>query len=136
MRIEPALRARILVEHGYGKRFGASDAQLGTILGGLRSREELLEESDIVLHPKPVQADLAVRPSRSVLWGWPHCVQDEAMTQVATRILPEFQQLAVGDRLPWGRTGTELTVGVLEPLRGRPRSPMRTCGPTVRTAIA
>jgi hypothetical protein len=35
----------------------------------------------------------------------------------ATRILPEFQQLAVGDKIPWRRTGTELTVGVLEPLR-------------------
>jgi hypothetical protein len=35
----------------------------------------------------------------------------------ATRILPEFQQLAVGDKVPWGRTGTELTVGLLEPLR-------------------
>lgn len=34
----------------------------------------------------------------------------------ATRILPEFQQLAVGDEIPWDRTGTKLTVGVLEPL--------------------
>jgi hypothetical protein len=33
----------------------------------------------------------------------------------ATRILPEFQQLAVGDKVPWGRTGTELTVGLLQP---------------------
>jgi hypothetical protein len=33
----------------------------------------------------------------------------------ATRILPEFQQLAVGDKLPWGRD--ELTVSILEPLR-------------------
>ena len=32
-----------------------------------------------------------------------------------TRILPEFQQLAVGDKIPWGPAGTELTVGVLEP---------------------
>ncbi len=33
----------------------------------------------------------------------------------ATRILPEFQQLRVGDEIPWGRD--ELTVSVLEPLR-------------------
>ena len=33
----------------------------------------------------------------------------------ATRILPEFQQLAVGDNIPWGRAGAELTVRVLEP---------------------
>src|SRR5262245_61667485 len=31
----------------------------------------------------------------------------------ATRILPEFQQLAVGDKIPWGH-GTELTAGVVD----------------------
>ncbi len=35
----------------------------------------------------------------------------------ATRILPEFQQLAVGDKVPWDGRGTELTVGVVEPPR-------------------
>ena len=40
----------------------------------------------------------------------------------ATRILPEFQQLTVGDKITWRPTGTfagrvELTVAVLEPLR-------------------
>ena len=35
----------------------------------------------------------------------------------ATRILPEFQQLAVGDKIPWDGRGTEMTVGVVEPLR-------------------
>lgn len=35
----------------------------------------------------------------------------------ATRILPEFQGLAVWDRIPWDKRGTQLTVEVLEPLR-------------------
>ena len=35
----------------------------------------------------------------------------------ATRILPEFQHLAVGDKVPWDARGTALTVGVVEPLR-------------------
>jgi hypothetical protein len=35
----------------------------------------------------------------------------------ATRILPEFQQLAVGDKIPWDGRGTELTVEVLQPPR-------------------
>lgn len=34
----------------------------------------------------------------------------------ATRVLSEFQQLAVGDKIPWGHN-TELTVGALEPRR-------------------
>lgn len=33
----------------------------------------------------------------------------------ATRVLPEFQNLAVGDKIPWGRD--ELTVSILEPPR-------------------
>ena len=37
----------------------------------------------MVLLPKPLVEDLtAMRPGQ-VLWGWPHCVQDEALTQVA-----------------------------------------------------
>ena len=35
----------------------------------------------------------------------------------ATRILPEFQHVAVGDTIPWARNGTELTVGLVEPPR-------------------
>ena len=35
----------------------------------------------------------------------------------ASRVLPEFQQLAVGDKIRWDSRGTELTVGVVEPLR-------------------
>jgi hypothetical protein len=35
----------------------------------------------------------------------------------ATRILPEFQQLAVGDKIAWDSRGTELTVEIVEPLR-------------------
>jgi hypothetical protein len=35
----------------------------------------------------------------------------------ATRILPEFQQVAVGDKIPWDGRGTEMAVGVVEPLR-------------------
>jgi hypothetical protein len=35
----------------------------------------------------------------------------------ATRILPEFQQLAAGDKIPWDSRGTEMTAAVVEPLR-------------------
>jgi alanine dehydrogenase len=33
--------------------------------------------------PKPLASDLEAVPARAVVWGWPHCVQDEAITQVA-----------------------------------------------------
>ena len=82
-RIDDDLRRRIFVEHGYGQRFGVSDDRLAAEVGGLRSRDQLVEECDVVLLPKPVPEDLTTLRPGTVLWGWPHCVQDEALTQVA-----------------------------------------------------
>jgi len=82
-RIDADLRRRIFLERGYGERFGVCDERLAAQVGGLRSREQLIQECDVVLLPKPVAEDLrAFRPGE-VLWGWPHCVQDEVITQVA-----------------------------------------------------
>jgi alanine dehydrogenase len=82
-RIEPALRARVFLEHGYGERFGVSDEQLAASVGGMRTRAQLLAECDVILLPKPLVEDLAEMRDGQVLWGWPHCVQDEKLTQVA-----------------------------------------------------
>ena len=82
-RIDADLRRRIFLEHGYGQRFGVSDDQLAAQVGGLRSREELIDDCDVVLLPKPLAEDLNALAPGTVLWGWPHCVQDEVMTQVA-----------------------------------------------------
>lgn len=77
------LRRRIFLERGYGREFGIDDRQLEPLVAGLRTRDELSRECDIVVLPKPLAADLAdLRPGQ-VLWGWPHCVQDAAMTQAA-----------------------------------------------------
>jgi alanine dehydrogenase len=81
--IDPDLRRRMYLEHGYGARFGASEGRMAELVGGLRSREQLFEECDVLLVPKPLAEDLAALPEGRVLWGWPHCVQDEALTQVA-----------------------------------------------------
>jgi alanine dehydrogenase len=82
-RIEADLRGRIYLERGYGEGFGIPDEQLAPWVAGLRSREELLADCDVVLLPKPVVQDLAEMRVGQVLWGWPHCVQDEKLTQVA-----------------------------------------------------
>ena len=81
--IEPGLRSRIFLEHGYGERFGVPDHALEPLVAGLRSRDALVAQCDAVLLPKPLAADLeGFRPGQ-VLWGWPHCVQDAEMTQAA-----------------------------------------------------
>jgi alanine dehydrogenase len=82
-RIDPDVRRRIFLERGYGQRFGVSDDRLAAQVGGLRSREQLIEECDVVVLAKPLAEDLATMPDERVLWGWPHCVQDEAMTDLA-----------------------------------------------------
>ena len=51
-------------------------------MGGLRERAQLIAECDIVLLPKPQHADVAAMRQGQVLWGWPHCVQDAALTQL------------------------------------------------------
>jgi alanine dehydrogenase len=81
--LDPDLRARITLEHGYGERFGVSDTDLAGVVAGLASREEILAGSDVVLLPKPQHADVARLREGAVLWGWPHCVQDPVLTQLA-----------------------------------------------------
>lgn len=82
-RIPADLRERIYLERGYGESFGISDEQLGRSVAGLRSRAELVAECDVILLPKPQTADLAEMRPGQILWGWPHCVQDEELTQVS-----------------------------------------------------
>jgi alanine dehydrogenase len=82
-RIDADLLGHVYLEHGYGERFGATDEKLARSVAGLRSREELIASCDVVLLPKPQIQDLAELRAGQVLWGWPHCVQDEKLTQVA-----------------------------------------------------
>jgi alanine dehydrogenase len=82
-RVPARLRERITLEHGYGARFRRSDADLAGLVGGFATRAEILADSDVVVLPKPQHADAeAMRPG-AVLWGWPHCVQDPVLTQIA-----------------------------------------------------
>lgn len=82
-RIEEDLRSQMFLETGYGAAFGIPDAQLAPFVAGFLPRAELMASSDVVLLPKPQLADVAALPDQSVLWGWPHCVQDAALTQTA-----------------------------------------------------
>ncbi len=82
-RIDPELRSRLFLETGYGERFGASDDELAELVGGLRSREELMAQCDVVVLPKPLPEDLRTLRPGQIVWGWPHCVQDREITQLA-----------------------------------------------------
>ena len=77
------LRTSIRFERGYGERFGISDAELERRFAGTADRAELLDASQVVLLPKPLAEDLQELRKGGILWGWPHCVQQREITQVA-----------------------------------------------------
>jgi alanine dehydrogenase len=82
-RIDADLREHVFLERGYGERFGISDDELALSVGGMRTREQLIAECDVILLPKPLAEDVAELREGQVLWGWPHCVQDAKLTQLA-----------------------------------------------------
>ena len=62
------------------------DEQLASCVAGLRTREELLAECDVVLLPKPQPADLAQMRVGQVLWGWPHCSRTREPADIERRL--------------------------------------------------
>ncbi|KAA0022597.1 alanine dehydrogenase [Antrihabitans cavernicola] len=82
-KIDADIRARIFLEEGYGLPFGVSDEKLATQVGGIRAKSELIADCDVVLLPKVHADDLAELRDGQIVWGWPHCVQDAALTQQA-----------------------------------------------------
>lgn len=82
-RIDADLRANMILERGYGVRFGIADAELEPLVGAMADRGEIIASANIVLLPKPQASDLEDLRDGQVLWGWPHCVQDRRVTQLA-----------------------------------------------------
>lgn len=102
-RIPAELRAALVFEHGYGEKFGWSDDDLARLGCRFASREELFAQSDLVLLPKPLADDLAQLRSGATLWGWPHCVQQSAITQQA--IDRKLTLIAFEAMYHWSRAG-------------------------------
>jgi alanine dehydrogenase len=103
-RIDAGLRSRIFLERGYGEQFGVADEQLVPLVGGLRPREQLLAECDVILLPKPQPQDFAEMREGQTLWGWPHCVQDEKITQLS--IEKRLTLIAFEAMNYWSASGT------------------------------
>jgi alanine dehydrogenase len=82
-RIDKDLRARMVLERGYGEHFGVSDDSLRQLVADMLPRADVVGSSDIVLLPKPTLSDLELLRPGQVLWGWPHVVQDPDLTQIA-----------------------------------------------------
>ena len=81
--IDPDLRADMILERGYGQRFGVSDEHLAALVAGVLPHDQVIANADVVLLPKPTPHDLRTLHDGQVLWGWPHAVQDPDLTQTA-----------------------------------------------------
>ncbi|MGA8246927.1 MAG: hypothetical protein WB797_08480 [Nocardioides sp.] len=103
-RLEPEVAGRITLEHGYGERFGRTDGQLAGYVAGFASREQILERSDVVLLLEPQLDDVAALRHGQTLWGWPHCVQNTELTQIA--IDHELTLIAFEAMSHWTRDDT------------------------------
>ena len=82
-RIDADVRARMIVEHGYGADFQLEPGYIEARVGRVADRSEVIASADVLLLPKPQLADVAAIPEGRILWGWPHCVQDVALAQQA-----------------------------------------------------
>lgn len=84
LRLIPAeLRQQIFLEEGYASEFGVPDEDLLPHIGGFLPREQLFAQCDIVVLAKPAPGDHGLFKHKQIVCGWPHCVQGQAITQVA-----------------------------------------------------
>lgn len=104
MRIPEKLRKQITFEEGYGIRFGIDDNTLARLSSGrVAFRDEILNDFDSVLIPKPSASDLSEIRKGTVVWGWPHCVQQKEITQIS--IDRKLTLIAWEEMFSWSKTG-------------------------------
>jgi len=82
-RIPADVAASLFIETGYGDKFDVSDDELAPHVGGVLGRTELIERCDVILAPKMRPEDLGSLRDGQTVWGWPHCVQDVEIAQLA-----------------------------------------------------
>ncbi len=102
-RIPEEYRRQLIFEEGYGAPFDVSDSELALQTGGVASRRELLAGLGNVIMAKPTLADLKDLREGGVLWGYPHCTQQRAITQTA--IDRKLTLIAFEDMFVWSPSG-------------------------------
>ena len=102
-RIPEEYRRHLIFEEGYGAPFGVSDSDVAIQAGGIAPRRELLAELGNVILTKPVLADLEDLREGGILWGYPHCAQQRAITQAA--VDRKQTLIAFEDMFVWGPSG-------------------------------
>lgn len=102
-RLSEAYRKKLVFEEGYGEPFDISDAEIAAQTGGVAPRSALLSELGNVIVAKPTLSDLQELREGGILWGYPHCVQQRAITQAA--IDRKLTLVAFEDMFVWSPSG-------------------------------
>jgi alanine dehydrogenase len=82
-RFPESLRSQMTFERGYGSDYGFPDEYFVGHGAAIAERGDLFTACDTLILPKPMPEDLASMTPHQVLFGWPHCVQQTDMAQVA-----------------------------------------------------
>ncbi|RKY56332.1 MAG: NAD(P) transhydrogenase subunit alpha [Candidatus Neomarinimicrobiota bacterium] len=102
-RLSEEIRKQLIFEKGYGEPFGLDDEFFVSQTGGVASRHELLAEIGSVIIPKPILADLQEIREGGLIWGYPHCTQQNDITQIA--IDKKLTLIAFEDMFVWSPDG-------------------------------
>lgn len=78
-----SLRRQMLFETNYGSDYGLPNEYFVSHGAAIAERKDLLSECDLLILPKPMPQDLSAMKPHQVLFGWAHCVQQKAITQLA-----------------------------------------------------
>lgn len=103
MRIPEKLRKNMIFEQGYGAAFNMSDEEIAALTGGITTRSDILTQLGTVIIAKPVLADLQELKEGGTIWGYVHCVQQQAITQAA--LDRKLTLIAFEDMFVWSPQG-------------------------------
>ncbi len=102
-RLPEHIRKQLIFEKGYGKPFNIEDEVIAELTGGLASRQEILSDIGSVIIAKPILSDLQALKPGGIVWGYPHCAQQNEITQVA--IDKKLTLIAFEDMYVWTPNG-------------------------------
>jgi len=103
MRLPENIRRQLVFEKGYGTPFNIDDKEIAAQTGGVAARSELLSDIGSVIIAKPVLSDLEALREGGILWGYPHCAQQNSITQTA--IDRKLTLIAFEDMFVWTPDG-------------------------------
>jgi len=102
-RLPEDIQKQLIFEKGYGAPFGLDDDYFISQTGGVASRQDLLTKLGSVIIAKPVLADLQEIREGGFIWGYPHCAQQNDITQTA--IDRKLTLIAFEDMFIWSPSG-------------------------------